>query len=135
MSFALLSRVYGLVSGSSIIWKVISNWKILSTSLSSIETVMSNMGAEKRHLPTTEETQILLLACSNILKTKVIDIPGLDEYELAMNLDKASSSLALSIKDSTSGAYHVLPLIKKVKVIAVSPTGTITQEVEEKKND
>lgn len=111
-----LTALYGLLTGSKFIWKIVRNWSVLSKSFQGVTDILSNMNAEGRSLPNTEETQMLLNAVSNIVKTEIIDIPGLDEYSLAVNLDHFSSSLGISIQDSKNGKFHTIK-VKKSKAV------------------
>lgn len=113
---AILKRIWGLVASSGLFWKVLKNWTILSESLKGIETVLHNLTEEKRALPNHDEAVTLLHALSNILKTGVIDIPGVDEYKIALNLDEVASSYTISIEDAKNEKYLELPSIKKVPV-------------------
>ncbi len=109
-----LTSLYGLISGSKFIWKLVSNWSVLSDSLKCISQTLTEMRESGRQLPEPNESTQMLMAFSNILKTGIIDIPGLDEYQISLDIDKFSSSLLLSIEDKKSGKYHEL-LLKKGK--------------------
>ena len=111
-----LKRIYSLITGSSFLWKLIRHYAVLSAAFKSIESVLQNISAENRKLPTQEESLILLKAISNILKTGVIDIPGVDEYELAMNLDLVGSNMSIGIEDLKTGKYFEVPVMKKIEV-------------------
>jgi len=110
-----INGLLALISGSKLIWKVVSNWRVLTNSIGGISDTLKKMHDEGRALPNAEETSLMLLCGSNILKTGIIDIPGIDEYELSLNLDKFSSSLIMSIKDSKSNKFHQIPLVKGKK--------------------
>lgn len=110
-----LGMIYSLITGSKFLWKVVRNWSVLSKSLYAISDTLKKMHAEGRNIPDMTESQILLMALSNVVKTEVIDIPGVDEYSLSLDIDKFSSSLALSIEDSKSGKYHEVTIKKGVK--------------------
>lgn len=113
--FTQLKFLYTLISGSKLLWKVIRNWRVLSNSLESITNILKNMNADDRHLPNSMESSQLILCFSNILKTGVIDIPGIDEYQISLDLDNFSSSLMLSIEDSKSGKFHDIVVTKTKK--------------------
>lgn len=91
------------------------NWRVLSTAFKAVSDVLTEMHKADRKLPDTNESQALLMAMSNILKTGVVDIPGVDEYQLSLDLDKFSSSLIFSIEDSKTKKYHDLMLVRKEK--------------------
>lgn len=110
-----LTSLYAMFSSSKFIWKLVRNWSILSDSLKCISQTLTAMRNEGRSLPVPAESSQMLLAFSNILKTEIIDIPGLDEYSLSLDIDKFSSSLLLSIEDRKNGKYHELLLKKEVK--------------------
>lgn len=109
----LLSRVWTLISGSKFLFLLIRHYSILSSSFKSIEDVLSLMAKDSRSLPNHMETQILCMSISNILKTGVIDLPGVDEYQIAIGLDQINSNMVLSIQDSKSGKYHQIPILGK----------------------
>lgn len=111
----LITLLKQILTGSalSFMWKVVRNWGVLSSSLKAISDTLEIMHKDGRNLPNTEETQNLTLALSNIIKTEIIDIPGVDEYELAMGMDHFSNTLMLSIEDQKSGKYHEIK-VKKV---------------------
>jgi len=56
-----------------------------------IEDTLSNMQKDGRKVPNIEESSILLMALSNILKTEIIDIPGVDEYQISLDIDQINS--------------------------------------------
>jgi len=112
----MIQLLSGLFSSTSFIWKLIKNWKVLSDSLKAIENTMHNMSKDGRFVPNMEETPILLHAVSNIIKTEIIDIPGINEYEIALSIDQISSNFVLSIQDAKSEKFYQLPVIKKEEV-------------------
>lgn len=112
---SLIKKSFKLVSGSKIIFKLVRHYAVLNESLTCINTVMTNLSNDNRTLPTHAEGHALLIAISNILKTGLIDVPGIDEYDLALKFDYVSEQFALGIADSKSGKYHTLPVLKKVK--------------------
>lgn len=114
MPISLIKKVWSLLSGSGLIWKVLRNFKVLSDSFGGIETVLNNMTVEKRKLPTHAEIEMIARAVSNILKTGVIDFPGVDEYAIAVNIDEMTATYAVSIQDAKSDKYIQLPIIKKL---------------------
>ena len=115
MIINVLKRIYGLLTGSSFLWKVIRNYAVLAASFKAIEGVIQNVSQSGRALPNQDESLIIIKAISNILKTGVIDIPGVDEYELAMNLDMVNSNMSLGIEDLKTGKYFEIPAIKKIE--------------------
>lgn len=119
MAISLLKRLYGMISGSGFLWRLVRNYRVLSDSISAIEATLSNMSAQDRKLPNESEIEMLLKAVSNILKTGVIDIPGVDEMNLALNIDQFSQSFSMSIQDAKSGKYFELPRVRRIKVSEV----------------
>lgn len=113
----VLKRLYGLLTGSSFLWKIVRNYAVLAASFKAIEGVIQSVSQSGRSLPNQDESMILLKAISNILKTGVVDIPGVDEYELAMNLDMVNSNMSLGIEDLKTGKYFEIPAIKKVESV------------------
>ena len=109
----ILQKLYKLITGSSILWKLIRNYAVLSEACGGIENVIKNMTDQGRALPDRDEAMILVKCISNILKTGVIDIPGVDEYELALNLDMINSNMSLGVEDLKSGKYFEIPVPKK----------------------
>lgn len=112
----LLQTVFGFITGSKIIWKVISNYRILSDTSQAVSTVFHNMHNEDRSSPTQPELVALSQALSNVLKTNIIDIPGFDELELVAAVDRFSGSLVTSMTDAKSGKFHKI-VLKRTKVI------------------
>lgn len=110
---SVLKKLYGLITGSSFFWKVLKNYSVLSNAFKTIEEIIAAMSKDARALPTQDESLILVKAISNILKTGVIDIPGVDEYQLSINLDMVSSQISIGIEDSKTGKYHELSVPKK----------------------
>ena len=108
-----LMSIYTFITGSKFIWKIVTNWRVLSTSLKVISETLTTMREQSRSVPNTEETQQMLLAASNILKTGVIDLPGIDEYQISADIDKFSQGVSLAITDSKNKKYHSLKLKKK----------------------
>lgn len=114
MTFTLIKRLFSLVYNSKIIWKLIRNYRVLSESFKTIETVINNINNRDRVLPDAEESRALLTACSNILKTGVIDIPGVDEYELSLKFDYINEQWAIGLKDDKSGKFTAPLVVKKL---------------------
>lgn len=112
--FTTLKTLFTFISGAKIIWKVIANYRILSDSAKTVNTVFNNVKVRGDSTPNQEEAQALLQAASNVLKTGVIDLPGLDEYELTSTIDRAVGAITTSISDSKNSKYHKISL-KKVK--------------------
>lgn len=110
-----LKGIWALISGSKLMWNLIRHHVVLTDAFKAIEGVLVQMRQNEISLPNHEQTQILLFAVSNILKTGVIDIPGVDEYEIAIGIDQINSNMMLSIQDSKSGSYHQIPILKKEK--------------------
>lgn len=108
-------NVYKWITGLKFIWKVARNWSVLSLSLAKISETLKAMHDDSRSLPNATETSEMLLAISNIIKTEIIDVPGVDEYQIALDIDQFSTSLALSIQDTKSGKFHEIVLKKKDK--------------------
>ena len=106
------TQLFSLIKGSSFIWKLLSNWKILKDSLTVISDTLKKMHDEGRDLPETSEASQMLLALSNIIKTQVIDIPGVDEYEISIGIDKINTAFMLSIEDAKSSKYHQIIVSK-----------------------
>lgn len=90
------------------LWKIVRNWSVLTDALECFSQTLKKMHEEDRYMPDQLESQQLLLALSNIIKTEIIDVPGVDEYELALSIDRFTDTLKLSIEDSKSGKYHQL---------------------------
>ena len=111
----LLSRIWSLITASKFLFLLVRHYVVLKDAFTGIESVLTNMTKDARALPTHEETQILCVSVSNILKTGVIDLPGVDEYQLAIGLDNIQANMVLSIQDKKSGKYHTIPVLKKGK--------------------
>ena len=108
----VLSRIWALISGSKFLWDLISNYSVLSENFKAIEKVLEQvMSDSTRRLPDHNESQILLIAVSNILKTGVIDLPGVDEMQIAIGLDHINQNMVISIQDKKSGKYAELPIL------------------------
>lgn len=112
---SLISKIYSLFSGGGFLFKLVRNYSVLSKNCQAIETIINNMIIEDRKLPSQQDSVYLLTAISNILKTGVIDIPGVDEVNLAIGIDSISKNISMSIEDSVSGKFIEIPVIKKVK--------------------
>lgn len=112
--WTLLRTAFTFFTGTKIIWKVLTNYRILADSSDVISTVFKNLHAENRVTPTQEESQALLTTLSNVIKTGIIDIPGFDEMELVAQIDRVNGALTTSIRDVKSGKYHKVS-IKKIK--------------------
>lgn len=106
-------NIYKLITGSKFIWKVFRNWAVLSEAFSTISKTLVKIHEEGRKLPDQSESTQLLLCLSNIVKTEIIDIPGVDEYELSLEIDKFSTSLLMSIEDKKSGKFHQVMITEK----------------------
>lgn len=109
---SVLKRVWGLLSGTGFLWKLARNYRVLSDSFGAIEKVLLQMRGDNRKLPSQEQSIVLLQAISNILKTGVIDIPGVDEIEISIGIDQITQQMAIGIKDAKSGKFHEFPILK-----------------------
>ena len=109
----VLSQIWAMISGCKFFWKVISNWVVLKDSFVAIENTLKNMQADGRMVPNQDETPILLMSISNILKTEIIDIPGVDEFKIAASIDQLNANFSISIQDAKSGKYFSIPIVKK----------------------
>lgn len=107
--------LFGLLSASGFLFKLVKNYAVLKESFQAIENVFKTMQDEKRSLPDHNESIMLMQVSSNILKTGIIDIPGFDEYELSLSIDKYSEALSVSLKDARSEKYHQILITKKGK--------------------
>lgn len=108
-----LTQIFSIFSGGKFIWKVIRNYRVLSDAVKNISDVLKQMHDAKRATPEANETSVLLLSVSNILKTGVIDVPGVDEYELALGVDQINTNFVLSVKDAKSDKFHQIKFKKK----------------------
>jgi len=109
----IISRLWSLITGSKFIWTLIRNWAVLTDAFSNIEKVLSEMQADGRKVPNQQEASILLMCLSNILKTEIIDMPGVDEYQISLEIDQINSNFQLSIKDAKSEKFLKIPVITK----------------------
>lgn len=112
---ALLSRLWSLVAVSKFFILFIRHRLVLEEAFGSVSEVLAKMNADKRALPDHSESQVLVMAVSNILKTGIIDLPGVDEYQIAIGLDNINQNMVLSIQDSKSGQFHKIPVLGKGK--------------------
>lgn len=108
-------NIFSMFTASKFFWTVLTNWKVLADNSKGIEQVLKNMFDEGRKIPSEEEIPVILVCVSNILKTGVIDIPMIDEYEIALSIDKVNASFSLAIGDAKSGKYIAIPIITKGK--------------------
>ena len=112
---AMLTRLWNIVSISKFFILFISHRLVLEESFKAITSVLTSMNEEERALPKHDESQVLVMAISNILKTGIIDIPGIDEYQIAIGLDQVNQNMMLSIQDTKTGQYHQIPVLSKGK--------------------
>lgn len=125
----LLKQLGGFITGGGIIWKFIRHYRVLSDSSKAVSQVIQNISNRGDKLPEIHETQIIIQAMSNVLKTGIIDIPGIDEYKISAALDKVNENVAISFEDYTSGQFHILRVEKVPK-----PKETISDKKDEVKN-
>lgn len=109
----LVMKGFQWVMGLSFLWKVVRNMGTLRTAVKAIEDVYKEIEASGRKIPNVEEAQTVLNSLSNILKTGVIDIAGIDDYKIAAGLDEINHNLQLSLKDSLDNPVLVSPVITK----------------------
>ena len=108
----LLTPFFKLFSIGGFFFKIVSNFSILKSSFENISAIFKKMHDENRAVPTEVESVALLQIASDLLKTGIVDIPGFDEYELSMDIDKYANALVLSIEDKKSGKYHDVKISK-----------------------
>lgn len=109
----LVSKIWDWLSHFQFLWRVLRNWFTLSNAVHDIENVFEEIAKQNRKLPNMGETQVLLNAISNILKTEVIQITGLDDFKVAAGLDEISHSLHLSLTDKVGNPIIQSPQIQK----------------------
>lgn len=105
---SLLGSAWSVVKGSRFFWGIIKHYGVLKENLQAIGNVIKAVMESDRKVPSCEEGQILLRAISNILKTQVIDLPGLDEYELAVSIDEITGTLVCQLTDKASSKVFKL---------------------------
>lgn len=108
-----LLHIFSFFSASKFIFKLIAHQAVLRASLQAISDVLMEMKKTDRVLPSENEATLLLMGVSNILKTGVVDLPGFDEYELSIQIDRISNGIVLSIQDQKDKKYHDIAVFKK----------------------
>lgn len=109
----ILMTIWAYIRASGFIWKLIANYKVLSEAVKCIEVNAQAMMSRDSAIPSGEEGQLMLMALSNILKTGIIDLPLVDEYQLSLDLDQITGQMRIAINDSASGKYNSLVIGKK----------------------
>lgn len=102
--FTAIFNLFGLIKGSSFFWKIIRNFFTLKNSFEAISATIDGIMKSDREMPTAPEMQVILKAFSNIMKTGIIILPGVDDYEVAAFIDKVSGELEISLSDSLTHA-------------------------------
>lgn len=98
----VFSKLWTLISGSRFFWALLKNYGVLKENLRVIGEIITKVMQEGRKTPDCDETNRLLKAVSNILKTEVIDLPEIDEYQLAIKIDEINANLVCELKDTKS---------------------------------
>lgn len=113
----LLLNAWSFINGSAFFWRFVKNYGTLKNSLLAVEAVFQSKDARGDKTPNSEEAQILLQAVSNILKSGLIDFPGVDEYEIGVGLEQLSGQIHLSMTDSKGNAIIAAKILNVKKAV------------------
>ena len=109
----LIKKLWGLAMGSKIFFKVIANYGLICETVKLLEDTLANMQREGRKVPNQQEMCDILPKLSELLKTGIIDLPMVDEYSLALDIDHIYSSMQISLRDRTGNKIVAATVIKK----------------------
>lgn len=91
----LIVGAYKFFAAMPMFWKVMRNYGAIKEIISEASQVLK-VSAERGH-PSCEETQKLFAIARKALKTGIIDIPGVDENQLAVALYDLENNLICSV--------------------------------------
>ncbi|MEO8839789.1 MAG: hypothetical protein ABI351_13895 [Herbaspirillum sp.] len=111
----MIYAIFSLIKSPGLFWKVISNWHVIISIINDTEGVIDEMVKAKRVLPDPQECGTIAHCASEFLKIGLINVPFIDDYQLAVEIDNFSASLKVGVKDN----------INNVAVIISQKTGAL----------
>jgi hypothetical protein len=109
-----IASLWGFLKGSQFFWNLLRNYGTIKKSLEDVSKIFNEMKNQENKTPNCEQAQVLLKSLSTLLKTGVIDIPGINEYEISMSIDDVSANLVCMITDKKLGKIVNIP-VKGIK--------------------
>lgn len=142
--FSSLKYLYLFVTGSKYFWRIVRNYAEIKNFCIVISNTITAMHTDKRKSPNMHELSLLLPAISAILRSELIDIPGINEYELALEVDSFAGKLKVAITDTNTG--HTMAVVgrtvtdlhaeldkMKQKIADLERTPVVTETITEEK--
>lgn len=96
-----LVKIWSVLKNFKFFMQVLKNWNLIHESQKVLTGIILTLVKEKR-LPHCSETQITLGIFKKLLDADLVDIPGVDENELARMFDEVSSQLICAIENEKS---------------------------------
>lgn len=93
-----ISQLLVMISGAKWFWSILNNWGTIRIILKNSETVVQGMLARRGTLPTCEETKLLLDSARLLFEKGLIDLPMVDEQNLARVLGNIENNLVCEIE-------------------------------------
>lgn len=93
----LFSQFFALLSGAKWFWAILNNWGAIRKILSDVESVGKGMLSRHSTLPSCDETKLLLDAVKILFERGLIDLPGVDESNIAKVLGNVEANLVCEI--------------------------------------
>jgi len=107
---SIFPKIWALLNGSAFFWKALRNYGKIKNLFEVVSQVLNDMHARGDSLPDCNETSKLASVFSEAFKADIIDLPYLDEYQLALVLDKINANLVCSIEDKKTGKTQTLAI-------------------------
>ena len=90
------SQLWAIISSFKLFWKVLQNWSEMRVKLEALKGVLVRV--KDNGIPSCDDTKELLDFSIWLLKTEMIDIPGVDEYQLTRELERVQMNLICQLK-------------------------------------
>lgn len=92
-----LMPIISFLSTSKLFFKIIGNWGLMKKILSDTQTILTAMVNRKDPLPDCNETKILMDNVKRLLEAGFIDLPMVDENEIARVLGNIENNIVCSL--------------------------------------
>lgn len=92
-----LGQVLEILTSAKWFWKVLNNWGTIRKVLGDVESVVVSMLERKKPTPDCNDTKKLVDALQILFDSGLIDLPGVDEHNVARILMNIENNLNCSL--------------------------------------
>lgn len=93
-----IMQVITFLSGAKWFWKILNNWGAIRKIISNVEIVVKAMLSRSDTTPTCDEVKLLLDSAKVLFERELIDLPMVDEKEVARIFGNMENNLVCEIE-------------------------------------